>query len=157
MADADYTVSGRYDSFEFQTIDSIKSVTDTADGKLNGVIGGTITWDDTTDLKVSGTLNVSDTPMLHNKFIRIYYVSRIPQMSSTGSFAYKTYKYLLATCYADTEKGHYENGKYSGTISLQGTLSRYIDDEIARNFTMDKGTNILSYIKKVFWLVWWSV
>lgn len=150
MADADYTVSGRYDSFEFQTIDSIKSVTDTADGKLNGVIGGTITWDDTTDLKVSGTLNVSDTPMLHNKFIRIYYVSRIPQMSSTGSFAYKTYKYLLATCYADTEKGHYENGKYSGTISLQGTLSRYIDDEIARNFTMDKGTNILSYIKKVF-------
>lgn len=147
MAGADYTISGRYDSFEFQTLSSIKSVKETSDGILKGVVGGTITWDDTTDLKVTGSLNVINTPMLHNMYIRIYYVSTIPVPNSSKS---KTYKYLLATCYADTERGHYENGKYSGTVSLRGTLARYIDDKIAKNFTLSKGTGIVKYIRDLF-------
>lgn len=147
-----YSISGRIDSFEYQVFSAASPINakSTPEGLLTGVTGGSITWDDETDLKVNGSLTVCDAKMLHNKYIRIYYVTKIPTVNANGSVTWKTYKYMLATCYADTERGHLENGKYSGTITLDGTLSRYIDDETTTNICLSKNSSILNHLKKLF-------
>lgn len=149
-----YSLSGRIDNFEFELIDAIKPVTSKPSGTLIGVKSGTLTWDGTTDLKLTGSLDVVGTPLLHNKYIRVYYVSTIPFAKIFGGVTWKTYRYLLGTCYADTESGHYENGKYSGTVSLRGTLARYLDDKSTKVITMGKGTKIVEFTKKV--LSWYG-
>lgn len=145
-----YSISGRIDTFEYEIVSATNPVTSKSEGLLKGVTGGSITWDDETDLKVTGTLTVADTNLLHNKYVRIYYVSKIPQPSTNGQTKFVKHRYLLATCYADTEKGHLENGKYSGTVDLEGTLARYIDDETTKNISLAKNTSIISHIKKLF-------
>lgn len=144
-----YSVSGRTDWFEFEQLSSLKSVTSKPEGLIQGVTGGQLTWDYTTDTLVSGNLEVADTPMLHSKYIRVYYVSKIPVKTSTG-VTLKKYRALLGTCYADTENGHLENKKYSGTINLQGTMIRYLDDKISKTITLKKDSSIVAFIEQIF-------
>lgn len=147
-----YSISGRIDSFEYETI-SVNSVAKTGGSKLTGITGGNITWDYNTDLKVTGSLTTADSPMIHNNCVRIYYVSTIPVPQSDGGITWHTYRYCLATCYADMESGHYENGKYSGKINLQGTLSRFIDDKIPKNYAISKNSKALTHFRNIFkWL-----
>ena len=147
-----YSISGRVDSFEYESV-SVNSVDKLSGDSITGITGGSITWDYNSDLKVSGSLTTVDSPMIHNRCIRIYYVSKIPVTQTGGGMKWHTYRYCLATCYGDIENGHYENGKYSGKINLQGTMSRFIDDKIPKNYVVSAQSKALTHFRNIFkWL-----
>lgn len=136
----DWTASGRVDSFEFEQI-PVSSVNNRPTRKLAGIAGGSLSWKYDSELKVSGQLQVSDTPFMQNCYIRIWYT---PRLNSA------TQRIEVATCFASTEDGHYEDGKYSGTITLRSVLARFADDKMTGNFTIPKGASAIAYFKKMF-------
>lgn len=135
-----WTESGRIDSFEFEKI-PIGSVNSKPTGKLEGVNGGQLSWKYDSELKVSGSLNVVNTPMIQNCYIRIWYT---PELNGQKK------RIELATCFASTENGHYEDGLYSGSIELRSVLARFSDDKLSSNYTIPKGSSAIEYWKKMF-------
>lgn len=139
----DYLASGRTDEYWYDMvgINDLKVI-----GRLNGVTGGQITWDYDSDLKVSGRLDVADAKFVNNCLIRVWLGSRMPTDK-------KTTWVELCTCFASTEQGHYENGKYSGTIQLRGVLARFADDVLECDYTHAKGASVLGRYRSMFrWL-----
>lgn len=132
----DWTKSGRTDWFEFYSIDAAKGVNG-PEVKLNGITGGSLSWNWYSDTEVSGSLTASNTPMLVNKYVRVYLCSKLDG---------ETKRTELATCYANTTRGHYENGVYSGEIELVGTLTRYTADKLWKDWAMPKGGSALTYL-----------
>lgn len=135
-----WTETGRIDSFEFEKI-PIGSVNGKPTGKLEGVEGGQLSWKYDSELKVSGSLNVSKTPMIQNCYIRVWYT---PELNGQKK------RIELATCFASTENGHYEDGVYSGTIELRSVIARFTDDKLSKNYTIPKGSSAIAYWKKMF-------
>lgn len=136
----DWSKSGRYDTFEFELI-PVSSVDKKPSGKLSGVTGGKLTMNYDSTEKVSGTLSVVKTNMVNNSYVRIWYCPKLGTQEK---------RIELATCFATTENGHYEDGVYSGTVMLHGVLWRFLDDELAKAFTIKKGSSALAAFKNVF-------
>ena len=145
MASIDWTASGRQGWFEAYKIPASKGI----NGKqtlMTGVTGGNLTWSLNSDNKVSGSLDVVRTGMLHNSYVRVYYCVTV------GG---KTQRVELCTCFASTEHGHYDpmGDTYSGTVDLVGVLARHTQDKLPKNFTLAKGKSALGYFKQMFkWL-----
>lgn len=143
MATIDWLESGRTDVFQY---DMLNPVTLKKTGTLDGVTGGAVSWDYNSDLKVSGTLTVADAYFINNCLIRVW-------LGATPQGASKPVWVELCTCFASTESGHYENGRYSGTINLKGVLARFIDDRLETNYTHGKGKSAYARFKAMFvWL-----
>lgn len=145
MASIDLTQSGRAGWFECYRIPAAQGIGGT-ETLMTGVIGGNLTWSLNSDSKVSGSIEVTRTGMLHNAYVRVYYCAKV------GS---KTQRFELCTCYALTEDGHYEpaGDTYSGTVELKGVLVRHTEDKLPKNYTMAKGQSTLGYFKSMFrWL-----
>ena len=118
----DWTKSGRTDWFEFRRIDAGAGV-DGVEQRLDGITGGSLT--------------ASNTPMLQNAIVRVYLCSRLGD---------DTERIELATCFAHTSRGHYEHGVYSGEIELVGTLTRYTEDKMWKDWSIPKGGSALTYL-----------
>ena len=121
-----WTSSGRIDTFEFELVsanDFNKSL-----GYLSGVKGGSLNFGFDTDLKVSGSLDVTTTKFVEDCIIRIRYR---PQLSENQKV-----ERILATCFAFTDNMTFDKGRYHGTIELVSTLARYADDSLQSNFTI---------------------
>lgn len=143
MAGFDWLASGRVDEYWFDmvSINSLKVI-----GKLEGITSGQISWDYNSTEKVSGTLTVTDAYFINNCLIRVW-------LGCTPSGSSKTKWVELCTCLASTESGHYENGKYSGTINLRGVLARFTDDVLESPYTHGKGNSAYERYKAMFrWL-----
>lgn len=126
--DTFWTTSGRIDTFEYEMVsvnDFNKSL-----GFLSGVTGGKLTFGFDTDLKVSGSLDVSSTKFIDNCVIKIHYKPRLSESQKKDI--------VLATCFAYTSKMTFDKGRYKGTIDLVSTLARYTDDVLQTNFTIGK-------------------
>lgn len=119
--------SGRIDNFEFEKIKS--NTLGTSLGKLSNVMGGKLTFEYDSDLKISGSLEVVNTKPVNNCLIRVWY---------KPTYNGKTEKFELCTCYAESTNFKYENGQWSGTINLRSTLARYIDDQMTTNWVIAK-------------------
>lgn len=123
-----WTTSGRIDTFEYEMVAANnfnKSM-----GFLSGVTGGKLTFGYDTDLKVSGSLEISTTEFFENCVIRIHYKPRLSASQKKDI--------VLATCYAYTGKMTFEKGRYHGTIELVSILSSFKDDVLQSNFTIGK-------------------
>lgn len=139
---ADQYAVPRLDDWEFYYIKAGDGVNGT-EHKLNGVVGGTISWDYDSDTKVSGNLDFYNFygelgDVLFNAHIRIYYCPTI-----NG----KRQKIKLATGYCTQTQGVYKDRLFNGNIEFQGELLRYTDDELPRDWTIAKGTKLLTYYK----------
>lgn len=142
MADMEFfTESGRVDHFEFEKID-IHNLNKSL-GNIEGVTGGSLTFDYLTDLKVSGSIDVVGAKFINNCLIRVWYK---PTLNG------KTKKIELCTCFASTEKLSYVNGVYSGTIDLKSVLARHTEDKLHKNYVLSKKSAV-AYFKNIFkWL-----
>lgn len=140
----DWTAPGRIDHFEFIKIKP--GALGTSKGKIKGVVGGSLTFDYDSELKVSGSLDVVDTDFTYGYLIRVKYV--VKQNNSA-----KEERFTLCTCYADTSELNYENGQWNGTINLRSVLARHIDDQITKNWVFKSGSSAFKHFKNVFsWL-----
>jgi hypothetical protein len=145
MASVDWTASGRQGWYECYRIDAARGIGG-KQVKMSGIVGGNLTWSLDSDTKVSGSLEVTRTGMVHNSYIRVYYCAKVGN---------RTQRVELCTCFAKTESGHYDpaGDTYSGTIDLVGVLARHTEDKLCRNFVLAKGKSALGYFREVFrWL-----
>lgn len=126
--DTFWTTSGRIDTFAFELVspnDFNKSL-----GWLSGVTGGKLTFGFDTDLKVSGSLEISTSKYVENCIIRIHYRPRLSESQKKDI--------TLATCFGYVGKMNFDKGRYYGTIDLVSNLARYTDDNLQNNFTIGK-------------------
>lgn len=137
----DWKKTGRIDHFEFEMV-RINYI-DESKGFITGVVGGKLSFDYSSDLKVSGSLNVVDTNFVNtNRLIRVWYVVKADADAEEERFE-------LCTCFGDMSSAKYENGKWNGTINLRSVLARYIDDKMWKNWTHSKGSNALWYFDQL--------
>ncbi len=128
QVDKFWTTSGRIDSFAFEIVspnDFNKSL-----GYLSGVTGGKLTFGFDTDLKVSGSLEISTTKFIENSIIRVHYRPKLSENQKKDI--------ILATCFAYTDNMNFDKGRYFGTIELVSSLARYTDDSLQTSFTIGK-------------------
>lgn len=126
--DTFWTTSGRVDSYEFELVsanDFEKSL-----GYLTGIKGGKLTFGFDTDLKVSGSLEVSSSKYIENCIIRIHYCPKLSESQKKDI--------VLATCFAYIDHMNFDKGRYYGTIELVSALARYTDDVLQTSFTIGK-------------------
>ena len=127
-----WTTSGRADDFEYEMIstnDFSRRI-----GHLTGVTSGKLTFGYDTDLKVSGSLEVSSTKLIDDCVIKIHYKPRL----SDG----QTRDIVLGTFFAYADKMKFDKGRYSGTVELVSALARYTDDVLQGNFTIGKKQDV---------------
>lgn len=123
-----WTTSGRVDTFEYEMVsvnDFNKSL-----GFLSGVTGGKLTFGYDTDLKVSGSLDVSSPKYIDSCVLKIHYKPKLSESQKKDI--------ILCTCFANTSKMTFDKGRYYGTIDLVSALARYTDDVLQANFTIGK-------------------
>lgn len=128
QVDTFWTTSGRVDTFEFEIVspnDFEKSL-----GYLTGVKGGSLTFGFDTDLKVSGSLDISSSKYIENCIIRVHYCPKFSENQKKDI--------ILATCFAYTDDMTFDKGRYTGTIELVSNLARYTDDQLQTSFTIGK-------------------
>lgn len=134
--------SGRIDSFEFEKV-SASNINKTLGTLECLVTGGTLTYNYNSDLKVSGTLNVTNAPanMAEQEYlIRVFYS---PTLNGEKK------RIELGTFYF-TANLHYENGVYKGTLDLRSLLARHIDDTTSVRWTLNKNTYTATAFRNVF-------
>jgi hypothetical protein len=142
MGAIDWGQSGRIDSFEFERIatTNLNKVL----GKLEGVVGGSLSFSYDSSNKLTGSLRVADCNFVRGCLIRIYMVSTLGK---------DTEKIELATCYPVTADLEYENGKCSGTIDLLSPLARFTEDKLYKNYSIKAGSSAITVFKNIFsWL-----
>lgn len=123
-----WTTSGRVDTYAFEIVspnDFNKSL-----GWLSGVTGGKLTFGFDTDLKVSGSLDISTTKFVDDCIIRVHYR---PQLSES-----QKKDIILGTFFAYTDNMNFDKGRYYGSIELVSALARYTDDVLKTSFTIGK-------------------
>lgn len=123
-----WTTSGRVDSFEFEIVAANNF--EKHIGYLTGVTGGSLTFGFDTDLKVSGSLEVSSPKYIENCVVRVHYCPKFSESQKKDI--------ILATCFAYTDNMNFDKGRYYGTIELVSTLARYTDDVLQTGFTIGK-------------------
>lgn len=140
MAQVDkfWTTSGRVDSFAFEKVAA--NDIDKHDGWLEGVTGGSLTFGYDTDLKVSGSLDISSTSFVENCVIRVHYKPKL------GS---ETKDEVLCTCFATAEDMRFDKGRYTGKLNLRSLLAQYIDDKLRDNFTIGKNKSYKAELKRL--------
>lgn len=134
-----WTTSGRADDFEYEMIstnDFSRRI-----GHLTGVTSGKLTFGYDTDLKVSGSLEVSSTKLIDDCVIKIHYKPRL----SDG----QTRDIVLGTFFAYADKMKFDKGRYSGTVELVSALARYTDDVLQGNFTIGKNKTYKNELKRL--------
>lgn len=92
--------------------------------KVPNVCGGSLSWKFYSTLKTSGRIDVVDSHPCTNCYVRVYYC-----MELDG----ETEKDLLGTYYAQPKGGTYHGGKFSGSITLTSTLTRYDDLRLTKD------------------------
>ena len=139
QVDRFWTTSGRVDAFEFEMV----SVNDFNKqlGYLTGIKGGKLTFGFDTDLKVSGSLDVSTTELIENCIIRVHYCPRLSETQRKDI--------VLCTCFASVDKMKFSKGRYSGTIELSSTLARYTDDVLQTSFTIGENKTYKNEAKRL--------
>lgn len=128
QVDRFWTTSGRLDKFEFEIVstnDFNKSL-----GYLSGVKGGKLNFGYDTDLKLSGSLDISTTKFIDNCVLKIHYC---PMLSET-----QKKDIVLGTCFAFVDKMNFDKGRYTGSLQLSSALVRYTDDVLQTSFTIGK-------------------
>ena len=138
MVDTFWTTSGRVDDYMFEIVapnDLGKHV-----GWLEGVTGGSLTFGYGTELKVSGSLDISTTKFINNCLIRVHYISKLGSVKKD---------IVLCTCFANTESLKFDKGRYTGSVELRSTLARYIDDVFQTVFTIGKNKSYKSELKRM--------
>jgi hypothetical protein len=135
-----WTTSGRIDSFEFEIV--APNNYEKTIGYIKGVTGGKLNFGYDTDLKVSGSLDVSSSEYIDTCIVRIHYK---PRLSDT-----QKKDIILATCFAYTNNMKFDKGRYFGSIELVSTLARYTDDVLQQNFTIGKNKTYKSELKRLF-------
>ena len=135
-----WTTSGRIDSFEFEIV--APNNYDRTIGYLTGVTGGKLNFGYGTDLKVSGSLDVSSARYINSCIVRIHYKPRL----STGQMK----DIILATCFACTGNMKFDKGRYKGSVELVSTLARYTDDVLQSNFTIGKNKTYKNELARLF-------
>ena len=136
--DSFWTTSGRVDDFAFEII-APNNLGKHVDW-LEGVTGGSLTFGYDTDLKVSGSLNVSTTSFVNNCLIRIHYKPKLGTVKKD---------IVLCTCFANTTSMTFDKGRYTGQIELRSTLARYIDDVFQSVFTIGKNKSFKAELKRM--------
>lgn len=139
QVDRFWTTSGRVDAFEFEIVsanDFEKSL-----GYLTGIKGGKLTFGFDTDLKVSGSLDISTTKFIENCILRVHYCPRLSESQKKDI--------VLCTCFAFTDKMKFSKGRYTGTIELASTLARYTDDVLQASFTIGKNKTYKNEAKRL--------
>ena len=152
----DWTASPRLEDFRFETVANTVSNVKTA--KSNGIIdaskitGFSLSWSYASSEKVSGALQVEgiNPTKLNNNLIRIYFC---PTVDGKGA------KVLLATMFCVASQGHYEKGRWTGSVDLLSPMCRFTQDKLHKNMTVKKGSTayqLLSAIRKAYggWYVW---
>ncbi|MGN0038177.1 MAG: hypothetical protein ACI36Y_03450 [Coriobacteriales bacterium] len=137
----DWNASGRVDSFRFEKV-SCRDINKSL-GYLEGVTGGTLSFDYNSELKVSGKLTLGDMdPQAAEQehLIRVWYCPRL-----NGEVR----EICLATCYF-TASTHYERGHCRGTLTLRSALARHVDDVLATQWKVRKGRKFSNEYKAVF-------
>ena len=137
----DWNASGRVDSFRFEKV-SCRDITKSL-GYLEGVTGGTLSFDYNSDLKVSGKLALvdQDSDLSEQEFlIRVWYC---PSLNGESR------EICLATCYF-TASLRYERGCYAGSATLRSALARHVDDCLATQWKVRKGRKFSDEYKAVF-------
>jgi hypothetical protein len=107
------------------------------------VTGGSLDFSYYSDLKVSGSLEVVRAPASmaqEDYLIRVWYC---PELAG------ETKRIELGTFYFTADL-HYENGMYSGTLTLRSLLARHIDDVTTCKWTLGKGKKVSDLYKAVF-------
>lgn len=133
-----WTTSGRIDSFAFEVVaanDLDKHV-----GWLEGVTSGKLDFGFDTDLKVSGSLEVSTHKFIENCVIRVHY---------NPTLGTETKPRVLCTCIASTDKMTFDKGRYSGSIELRSVLAQYTDDKLRDAFTIGKNKSLKAELKRL--------
>lgn len=134
-----WTVSGRTNSFAFEIVaanDLNKHL-----GWLEGVTSGKLSFGYDTDLKVSGSLEVSSHKFVENCVIRVHFRPRL------GTD--KSHDRVLCTCIASTEKMKFDKGRYTGSVELRSVLAQYIDDKLRDAFTIGKNKSYKAEFKRL--------
>lgn len=135
-----WTTSGRIDTFEFEIL-SPNNYEKTI-GYLTGVKGGRLNFGYDTDLKVSGSLDISSSEYIDSCIVRVHYKPRLSTSQSKDI--------ILATCFAYTGNMKFDKGRYTGSIELVSTLARYTDDVLQQNFTIGKNKTYKNELKRLF-------
>ena len=126
-----WTTSGRTDSFAFEIVAA--NNLEKHLGWLEGVTSGKLTFGFDTDLKVSGSLEVSSHKFIENCVIRVHYKPRLGTEEKPR---------VLCTCIASTGKMTFDKGRYSGSVELRSVLAQYIDDKLRDAFTIGKNKSL---------------
>lgn len=138
--DSFWTTSGRIDSFEFEIV--APNNYEKTIGYLTGVTGGKLNFGYDTDLKVSGSLDVSSSKYIDSCIVRIHFRPRLSDSQKKDI--------ILATCFAYTGNMTFDKGRYYGTVELVSTLARYTDDVLQQNFTIGKNKTYKNELKRLF-------
>lgn len=139
QVDKFWTTSGRVDAFEFEIVaanDFNKSL-----GYLSGIKGGKLNFGFETDLKVSGSLDISTTKFIENCVIRVHYCPRLSETQKKDI--------ILCTCFAFADKMNFSKGRYYGTLELVSILARYTDDVLQTSFTIGKNKTYKNEAKRL--------
>ncbi len=137
--EAFWTTSGRVDTYEYVMVNPNNF--NVPIGTLDGVTSGKLTFGYETDLKVSGSLEVSSTSMINDCVLRVYYK---PRLSSGQSKSI-----LLGTFFAHADSVKFDKGRYTGTLELESMLARYTDDVLQKAFTLGKNKTYKSELKRL--------
>lgn len=139
MIDSFWTTSGRLDVFKFERV-AVNNYEKSL-GYLDGVIGGSLTFGYNTDLKVSGSLDISATKFIENCILRIHYCPSLDESQKKDI--------VLCTCYAYTDEMKFDKGRYTGTLELASTLARYTDDVLQTDFTIGKNKTYKNELRRM--------
>lgn len=134
-----WTLSGRVNSFAFEIVAA--NNLNKHLGWLEGVTSGKLSFGYDTDLKVSGSLEVSSQKFIENCVIRVHYRPKLGTDESK--------KRVLCTCFALTDKMVFDKGRYSGSIELRSMLAQYADDKLRSGFTIGKNKSYKAELKRL--------
>lgn len=140
MAQVDkfWTTSGRVDAFAFEKVapnNLSKHL-----GWLEGVTGGSLTFDYDSDLKVSGSLDISTTSFVENCVLRIHYKPKLGAEQKD---------IVLCTCFATASDMDFDKGRYKGKLELKSVLARYVDDKLRNTFSIGKNKGYKAELKRL--------
>lgn len=140
QVDAFWTTTGRVDSLSYEIMDSLNFEKHV--GWLEGVKKGKLIFGYDTDLKVSGTIEISSVKYIKNCVIRIHYTPRHGDNQKKDI--------ILCTCFAYTGRMTFDKGRYYGSINLVSGLARYTDDVLQTDFTICKNKTYKNELIRFF-------
>lgn len=133
-----WTTSGRVDNFAFEIVAG--NDLDKHLGWLEGITGGKLNFGYDTDLKVSGSLDISSTSFVENCVLRVHFMPKLGNEQRD---------IILCTCIATVTKMNFDKGRYRGSLELRSMLAQYMDDKLRDAFTIGKNKSYKSELKRL--------